>query len=39
MGLAATLRKGLRFLLMSFGISVQQEKPAPKTGIKPGPRT
>jgi len=36
MALAATLRKGLKFLLMSFGVSVQQKKPpAPPPTRKP----
>ena len=32
MSLAGTLRKGLKFFLMSFGISSQQKKPAAKPG-------
>lgn len=34
MGLGATLKKGLRYLLMSFGASSPPKKPTPP---KPGP--
>ncbi len=36
MSLANSLRNGLKFFLMSLGISSQQKKPAPKTGSGPG---
>lgn len=37
MGLAATLRKGLKFVLMSMGVSSpEKKKPAAKPGTKPG---
>jgi hypothetical protein len=39
MGLGATLKKGLRYLLMSFGASSPEKKPPPSSGGKPGPRT
>ena len=29
------LRKGLDFLLMSFGVSAPSKKPAPKPAVKP----
>lgn len=36
MSIAATLRKGLKFLLMSMGISSPPKKPpAPKAGARP----
>jgi hypothetical protein len=34
MSLADSLRKGLKFFLMSFGISSQQKKPAPRPDAK-----
>ena len=36
MGIAATLRKGLKFLLMSFGASSPPKKPAAKPSGKQG---
>lgn len=40
MGLAATLRKGLKFLLMSMGVSSPEKKPGtPRPETKPGSRT
>jgi hypothetical protein len=40
MGLGATLKKGLRYLLMSFGASSPVKKPAPtRSGTKPGPKS
>lgn len=37
MGLGATLKKGLKYLLMSFGASSPPKKPpVQKTGSKPG---
>lgn len=35
MGIAATLRKGLKYLLMSFGASSPEKKPAPRPPVKP----
>lgn len=35
MSLAETLRKGLKFLLMSFGVSSPEKKPANQTPRKP----
>lgn len=36
MSLAATLRKGLKFVLMSMGVSSPAKKPpAPKAGARP----
>ena len=34
MSIFATLRKGLKFLLMSMGVSSPAKKPAPKTTSK-----
>jgi hypothetical protein len=40
MGLGATLKKGLRYLMMSFGASSPPKKPgAPASGTKPGTRS
>lgn len=36
MGIGATLRKGLKFLLMSFGASSPEKKPAPRPPAKQG---
>ena len=35
MSLMATLRKGLKFFLMSFGVSSPEKKPAPTQAQKP----
>jgi len=35
MSLVDSLRKGFRFFLMSFGISSQSKKPAPKAAPRP----
>lgn len=36
MSLMATLRRGLKFFLMSFGISSPEKKPAGPSAQKPG---
>jgi len=37
MGLGTALKKGLKFLLMSMGVSSPEKKPAPpRPGPKPG---
>ena len=35
MSVREQLRKGLSFLLLSFGVSVPANKPAPKPAVKP----